>query len=92
MVDVKTTVGVQVEEDLYDIRTKSRNVVIDIECDGKESWVSLLGELRTTQRMDQWLDWITKPPYGEDAPNTNWLIAVLTISKKNDGRPDPGIN
>ena len=34
-----TTVGVPVEEDLDDIGMKSRKVVINMDCDGKESWV-----------------------------------------------------
>ena len=41
--------------------------------------------------MYQWVDWITNPSSGEDVPNTDWIIAVFTGTKKNDGMPDPDI-
>ena len=90
-VSVITTVGVPVEEALNDIGMKARNVVIHMECDGEELWVKLLGEVCPTQGVDQWVDWLTSPSSVEEVPNTNWLIAVLPGTKKNDGSLDSGI-
>ena len=56
---------------------KSRKVVINMECDGKAYFVVSLGELFTIQTMDQWVDWLTNPPSGEELPNINWLVAVF---------------
>ena len=42
--------------------------------------------------MYQWVDWLTNPPLGEEVPTTNWIIEALTVTKKNNRRPDPGIN
>ena len=83
--------GLLVEEDLDDIGMNSIKAVIHLECDGKSSWTRSLGELRPTQSEDQWVDWITNPPSGEEVPNIDWLIAVFPSTKKNDGRPDPRI-
>ena len=69
-----TTVGIPVEEDLADIGMKTINVVINMECDGEAYWVKSLGELRTNQRVDQWVVWITNPSSVEEVPNTDCLI------------------
>ena len=90
-VAVITTVGVPVEEALDDIGMKAINVVINMECDGEAYWVKSLGELWTTQSVDQWVVWITNPSSVEEVPNTDWLISVLPFTKKNDRSPDPGI-
>ena len=57
-----TTVGVTVEEALDDIVMNPRKVVIHMECDGKAYWVRSLGKVRPTKSVDQWVDWLTKPP------------------------------
>ena len=44
-VAVITTVGIPVEEDLADIRMKTINVVIHMECDGEAYWVKYLGDV-----------------------------------------------
>ena len=36
------TLGIPAEEDLADIGTKTRNVVIHMDCDGDASWIKLL--------------------------------------------------
>ena len=50
------TVGVPVEEVLADIGTKSRKLVVFLECDGNTYWLSSLGEVCPTQSVDQWVD------------------------------------
>ena len=62
---VISTVGILVEEALASIRIRTRNVVIHMECDGEASWVKPLGEIWTTQSVDQWVDWLTSPSSGE---------------------------
>ena len=37
------------------------------------------------------MDLITNPSSGEEIPNINWIISVLSGNKKNNGRPDPEI-
>ena len=86
-----TTAGVPVDEALDDIGMKSRRVVVHLECDGKESWVDSLGEVWTNQSVDQWVDWLTNPPPGEEVPNINWLIVVFPSTNINDGRTESGI-
>ena len=49
---VISTAGIPVEEALADIGIKTRNVVINMECDGEASCVKLLGEVRPTQIVD----------------------------------------
>ena len=68
---VITMVGVPAKKDLADIGMKSRNVVIYMEWDGEATWVKLLGEVRPTQSVDQWVDWITNPSSVEEVPNIN---------------------
>ena len=58
-VAVITTVGITVEEALADIGMKTRNLVIHMECDGEASWVKSLREVWPTQRVNQWVDWLT---------------------------------
>ena len=41
-----------VEEALYDIGMKYIHVLFNLECDGKESWVTSLGELWPNQSVD----------------------------------------
>ena len=69
-----TRVGIPVEEDLADIIMKTRNVVINMECDGGASWVKSLGEVWPNQSVDQWMDWITNPSSVEEVPNIDWII------------------
>ena len=71
---------------------KSIKVVINMECDGKASWVRSLVEVCQTQSVDQWVDWITKPPSGEEVTNIDCLITVLYSTNENYGIPDPSIN
>ena len=66
---------------------KTRNVVINMECDGEASWVNPLVEVWPNQSVD----WITHPLYREELPNIYWLIALFTIIEKNDERQYPGI-
>ena len=81
-------VDVPVDEALTDIVTKYRNVVINLECDGKAYWMKLIVEVWPIQRVDQWVDWITNPPSGEEVPNTDRIISMLPGTKKNNGRQD----
>ena len=62
-----------------------------MECDGEASWVNSLGEVWPTQSVDQWVDWLTNPSSGKEVPKIDCLITVLPGTKKNDGRPEPGI-
>ena len=91
MVAMITMVGEPVEEDMADIGIKSKDMVIHLECDEKVSWVGSLGDVRQTQIVDQWVDWITKPPLVEELPNTKRIIAVLTGIKKKYSRAEPEI-
>ena len=61
---------------------KKRKVVINVKCYGKLSWVRSLVEVWPTQRVYQWEDWITNPSLGEEVSNIDWLIEVLTGTKK----------
>ena len=79
------------EEDLDDIGIKTRNVVIHMECYGESSWVNSLGEVWPTQSVDQWVDYLTNLPSGEEVPNIDWIIAVFPGTNKNNGSSDPGI-
>ena len=90
-VAVITTVGIPVGEDLADIGMKTRNVVINMECDVEASWVKLLEKLRPNQSVDQWVDWLTNPSSGDELPKIYSLIPVFPGTTKNDGRPDPDI-
>ena len=56
-----STVGIPVEEALADIGIKIINVVIHMECDGESSWVKSLGELWPTEKIYQWVYWLTNP-------------------------------
>ena len=56
-----TAVGVPVEESFDDIGMKAINGVIHMECDGEAYWVNSLGEVWSTQSVDQWVYWITNP-------------------------------
>ena len=79
-------------EAFYDIGMKDINVVIKMECDGEASCNFFLGEVCPTQRVSKWLDWLTNSSSGEEVHNIDWLIAVFSVTKKNDRRPDPGSN
>ena len=81
-VSVITMLGVPAKKDLSDIGMKSRNVVIHMEWDVEETWVKLLGEVRPTQSVDQWVDWLTNPNSGYEVPSINWLIEVLPGTNK----------
>ena len=81
------TVVVPVEEALDYIEIKSRKAVIYLECDGKASWVRSLGEVRPTQNVDKWVDWLINPPLEEEVTNIKWIIAVFHGSKKNNCFP-----
>ena len=37
------------------------------------------------------MDWITNQSSRVDIPKIDWIIVVLTGTKKNNGRPDPDI-
>ena len=87
-VAVITTVGIPMEGALADIGMETRNLVIHMECDGEASWVKSLGEVCPNQSVDQWMDCITNTSSGEEVPNIDFLIAVFSRTKKNDGRPD----
>ena len=63
-----TKVDVTVEKALNDIEMKARKVVICMECDGKNSWVSSLGEVCPTQSKDKWMDFGTNSTSGEEPP------------------------
>ena len=78
-------------EAFSDFGMKTRNVVIHMECDGEASWLKFLGDVWPIQSVDQWVNWLTNPSSGEEITNTNWLIVVFPVTKKNDGRPDPDI-
>ena len=91
MLAVITMVSVPVDEALDNIVMKSRKVLIHMECGGKAYWVRLLGEVRPTQSYYKWVYCITNPPSGEEITNIDWIIVKFPGTKKNDGRPDPGI-
>ena len=55
-VSVIATVGIPAEEALANIGTRTRIVVIHMECHGEASWVNSLGQVWTTQSADQWVD------------------------------------
>ena len=79
------------EEALADIVVKSINVVTNMEFDCEASWVRSLEEIRPTQIVDQWLDWLTNTSSGDESPNIDWLVELLLGTKKHDTRIDPGI-
>ena len=62
-----------------------------MECDGEEYWVKFLGEVSTTQILDQLADWSTNPSSGKEVPKINWIISVFPSTKKNNGSPEPSI-
>ena len=64
LLDMITNVGVPAEEDLFDIVMRSRKMVIHMECYVKAYWVMYIGGVWPTQSVDQWLNWLTKPPSG----------------------------
>ena len=67
-VSVINAVRVPVDEGLDDIGIKTINVVIHMECDGDSSWLKFLVEVRPTQSVDQWMDWLTKSSSREEVP------------------------
>ena len=82
---------VPVGDALDNIGTKAINVVICMDCDGEASCEKSLRESFPTQTVDQWLNWFNNPSSGEEIPNIECIIALFLITKKNDGRLDPGI-
>ena len=58
-------------------------MAIHTDCDNEASWVILLRKVWPTKGVDQLMDWIPNPVLGEEVPNIEWLIRVLTSTKKN---------
>ena len=40
-----------------------------------------------TQRVDQWVEWLTRPDPEDEVLNIDWLRAVFTVRKKDYGNP-----
>ena len=83
-----TAVGVPVDEALKNIRKNARREVINLECNCEEDWLNPLEEGWLIQSMDQWVEWLNRPDPEDEVPNIDWLIAVFTGRKKDDGKPD----
>ena len=80
---------VSVEEYLDGTETKSGKVVINLEYDGKTSYVRSLVAMWPTQSVYQCIYCITNPPSEEEVPNTDCIIAVFPGTNKNDKKPYP---
>ena len=39
--------------------------------------------------MDQWVGYLTSPDPEYEVPNIDWIIALFSVTKKDDGSPDP---
>ena len=83
-----TAVGVPVDEALEDIGRNTRREGINLECDYEEDWLNPLEEGWLIQSVDQWLECLNRPDPEDEAPNIDWLIAVFTGRKNDDGKPD----
>ena len=53
--------GITVEEAMSDIGMNDRRAVINLECDFEEECIKSLEEGWTTQSVEQWLEWLTRP-------------------------------
>ena len=74
-----------------DIGMNARRAVIHLEYYRKEDWLEPLEEVWQNQSVDPWVEWLNRPAPEDEVPNIDWIIAVFSGNKKDDGKPKPSI-